>query len=251
MKTFMKLTIACIILTTVFTDKVIINPFDWGRMALYTDKSNEVPFTYAQGTEFPVKKLTFDLPDMANYDWQRRGNIELVINNQAPRDIPQSDLNDLFNFLSENYHVSAEHTKISFSKLKTGQKHFDFMSWDPINRIVGYLRQEQAMFGYLYVLLDCKKFVSGKRSLDRINFEGTDVDVKILQEFVDSECDGVDDFIRKIEDSTRDAVNDLYKEVYELDNPKKSAKRRIETVVYEIKERTLGRGGRSTLLFLE
>jgi hypothetical protein len=105
MKTFMKLIIACIILTTVFTDRVTIHPFDWGRMALYSEKSNEV--TYAQGTEFPVKKLTFNLPAMANYDWQRGGNIGLVINNQNPRDIPQSDLNDLFNFLSENYHVSA------------------------------------------------------------------------------------------------------------------------------------------------
>jgi hypothetical protein len=125
------------------------------------------------------------------------------------------------------------------------------MSWDPIKRVVGYLHQKQVMFGYLYVLLDCKRFVSGKRSLFTINFEGTGVDVKILQEFIDSECEGVDDFIRKIEDSTRDAVNDLYEEVYELDNPKKSAKRRIETVVYEVKERTLGRGGRVTLLLLE
>jgi hypothetical protein len=252
MQTFIKLILACIIMTTVLTDKVLLHPTDDSSLSISSDKSIVVPYAYYHGEGFPVESITFVLPSMDSYDWQFKegGHIGIILNQDPQIDISQSELYDLFALLSENYYVHADKTTLSFWVKEADQRKFNLKKWDAVSKIIKYLHQEGALFGNLLVLLDCESYIiNGTKFLKNINFRGSQVDVENLTEVIKAECGFAEEYINLLKNNALEAVTKLFKKTFEMDHHKKWAEKRIQEVIGEVNSRIQGRRG--TLLFLE
>jgi hypothetical protein len=256
MISFIKLNITCIILATVFSAEVSIHPIgkeDPIRITYH--RSSPVPIIHDQGENFHIGNIIFGPPSFTGYNWQE-GNIAITIMGNSEKfpfvvyDIPQSDLSNLFTFFVKYYHVETKQTTLYFSEKGAHEKDFDFRhDWEAGDKLRKYLYQEQALYAYLLVLLDCERYQ--KKGLGEMNFLGTAVDPLLLVEILNNKCRYAQEVATNLIKGTSELLEDLINEIFDGDDGEESKDRAelgmyllVQAVKDEIKDK------QSSLLFL-
>jgi hypothetical protein len=234
MKSFIKLTLAFIALTTIFTGKVTIHPIDGEAIKIKYVSTSPFPIIRIHGQDLPMLHISFSLPSLDGYNW-RAGNIAISISGyqSAFCTIPQSDLDDLFLFFGDYYEVERKGATLYFSDKDIDTEEFVLRRWSSGQKLLKYLHQERALFGYLTVLLDCESYMG--KSIRKISVLRTGINPTILSEVLDNKCKDAEIVSEYLINDTTRALRKLLEEVFEHDAGQEIAQERVKVLVEEVK----------------
>jgi hypothetical protein len=224
------------------TAEIKIHSKNKGPIKIWTDDSSKYPQLRVEDEELPILKIAFFEPELNGYDWQNEHNIAFRIYLRSGSlgeayTIPQADLNKLLAFFGKYYHISTSSTFITFASKKDDEDDeddYDYENWSDGESLLEYIYQEEALFGYLYVLLDCNAYMKNK-SLDDLDFIGTGVNSKFLVDAVSDKCKYADEISKKLIDQTQEVYEILLQDVFLQTRSQEIAEDRMGELVKEVK----------------
>jgi hypothetical protein len=139
----------------------------------------------------------------------------------------------VFNFFGKYFKVTTYEgsTTLRFALNDIDKEAFDYRRWSSGQKLLKYLQQERALFGYLIVLLDCESYLG--KSVRKINAFRTGVNPAVLSEVLNNECKDAEDVAEYLINDTTRALEELLEEVFNVDV--QNAHDRMKELVKEVK----------------